>query len=156
MFSCEVFTLSGESFDWSWSRFDHRRLLLISFSLVLDSRLTTGVVLSPASSAANTIVCGRRRNEARTGVLNLGPAAQLPGDSVESAAGRARSSSPATCGELAAAAVWSAAASPQPWLYKLRASVPNLILNPSLRLTMLSRLPLTFCLAAGVVPVLPL
>lgn len=48
--------------------FDHRRRLLISLSLVRDS-LLTGVW----ASSRQIIVLGRRRKEARTGVLNIGP-----------------------------------------------------------------------------------
>ena len=49
--------------------FDHRRRLLISFNLVLDSLFTTGVWFS----SSRIMVCGLRLKEALTGVLNLGP-----------------------------------------------------------------------------------
>ena len=52
--------------------FDHRRRLLISFSLVLDS-LFTG--LPPSST--RIMVCGLRLKEALTGVLNLGQLAEI-------------------------------------------------------------------------------
>ena len=51
---------------------------MISFSLVLDSLFTTGVV----ASSTRIMVCGLRLKEALTGVLNLGPLPVTQGDKI--------------------------------------------------------------------------